>query len=290
MAALPNSDDPNAPDRSRQTPSGLRRARPVHAAPPAHEDFDAEAGHETENAHAHEDEADWQRQLRRRRRSNLPGFIIAGVGALALAAGLAYLVSERHETKPGADSVATNVTPAPPLDRRSASTPSAPARVDPPVEPPRAAPPEPARDAGSTPSAIPTQTTQEPAQPTASPPEQSRVARTEPEPTRPTAAPPSSPSPGATPAPSAEVAGLLKRARELIEVGDIGAARLLLERAASANEGTALFALAETYDPAMLTRWRVQGVRPNVDRARALYQKALDRGVSQAQERLAALR
>ena len=59
MAALPNSDDPNAPDRSRHTPSDLRRARPIHVAPPAHGDFDADAGHETEDAHTHEDEADW---------------------------------------------------------------------------------------------------------------------------------------------------------------------------------------------------------------------------------------
>jgi TPR repeat protein len=110
----------------------------------------------------------------------------------------------------------------------------------------------------------------------------------DPEPAKPATAP--SRGPSVAVAPSAEVAGLLKRARELIEVGDIGAARLLLERAAATNSGTALFALAVTYDPAMLTRWRVQGVRPNVDRARSLYQKALDQGVGEAQERLAVLR
>ena len=124
-------------------------------------------------------------------------------------------------------------------------------------------------------------------------PEPNAVARAEP--TEPAVAP--SPGPTAAPSPSpgiaippAEVAGLLKRARELIELGDIGAARLLLERAAGANDGTALFALAETYDPAMLTRWRVQGVRPNVDRARFRYQRALDQGVGEARERLAGLR
>src|SRR4051794_25688453 len=105
MAALPNSDDPNAPDRSRHTPSDLRRTRPVHAAPPAHGVFDADAGHETEDAHTHEDEADWQRRLRRRRRANLPGLLLTGVAALALAGGLAFWVSSGNDTAPGPASV-----------------------------------------------------------------------------------------------------------------------------------------------------------------------------------------
>ena len=295
MAALPNSDDPNAPDRSRHTPSDLHKKRPVHAAPPAHGDFDADAGYETEDAHTHEDEADsLQRRLRRRRRANLPGLLLTGVAALALAGGLAFWMSGGNDTAPGPASVVPGAapTPVPPVrEQRSAVAPSAPARVEPPTELPRAAPPEPARDAAPAPSVVPPQAA--PEQPAAGPPEPNAVARAEP--TEPAVAP----SPGQTAAPSpspgiaippAEVAGLLKRARELIELGDIGAARLLLERAAGANDGTALFALAETYDPAMLTRWRVQGVRPNVDRARSLYQRALDQGAGEARERLAGLR
>jgi hypothetical protein len=155
MAALPNSDDPNPPDRPRHMPSDLRRARPVRATPPPLEDFHVSADDETEHAHTHEHEADWQRQLRRRR-SNWPGFLIVGLGALALAGGLGFLVSGQDETKPDAGSVATNaVTPAP--DQQSASVPSAPGRVELLAAPLRAAPPEPAREASPTPSAVPVQ-------------------------------------------------------------------------------------------------------------------------------------
>src|SRR3954467_6915330 len=127
MAALPNSDDPNAPDRSRPPPSHPRRTRPVHAAPPAHGEFDAEAGHETEDAHTHEDEADWQRRLRRRRRANLPGLLLAGVAALALAGGLAFWVSAGNDTAPGPASVVPGAapTPVPPVpEQRSNGAPS----------------------------------------------------------------------------------------------------------------------------------------------------------------------
>jgi len=82
---------------------------------------------------------------------------------------------------------------------------------------------------------------------------------------------------------------LLKRARALIGVGDIAGARRVLERAARAGDGTALFTLAESYDPTVLAQWGVVGVRPDVERARALYQQALDHGFGQARERLAAL-
>ncbi|HKG77478.1 MAG TPA: hypothetical protein VKA90_08295 [Beijerinckiaceae bacterium] len=117
-------------------PSDLRRTRRVRATPPPLEDFHVSADYETEHAHTHEHEADWQRQLRRRR-SNWPGFLIVGLGALALAGGLAFLVSGQDETKPDAGSVATNAaTPAP--DQQSASVPSAPARVEPLAAPPPA--------------------------------------------------------------------------------------------------------------------------------------------------------
>ncbi|MET0531908.1 MAG: hypothetical protein ABW003_26850 [Microvirga sp.] len=226
------------------------------------------------------DERDLQRQLRRRR-SNMPGFLIAGLAALALAGGLAYMMIGRDGTRPDAPSgPATGTVSAPLPEQRSVGAPSVPARIDPPAEPSRPATPEPTQEAGPAPSAAPPQAAPEPAQTSA----QTRETRAGPAPATPTPA-----SRVNAPAP-AEIAGLRKRASELIEVGDIGAARLLLERAASGNDGAALFALAETYDPAMLTQWRVRGVWPDAERARALYQRALDRGVAQAQERLAGLR
>ena len=83
---------------------------------------------------------------------------------------------------------------------------------------------------------------------------------------------------------------MIRRAHELIDRGDIGGARLLLDRAVSTNDGAAFFALAETYDPAVLAQWRVWGVGPDAERARSLYQKALERGITQARERISALR
>ncbi|HEX2724964.1 MAG TPA: hypothetical protein VHN20_03990, partial [Beijerinckiaceae bacterium] len=56
-----------------------------------------------------------------------------------------------------------------------------------------------------------------------------------------------------------EVAEMIKRARARLDIGDIAGARLLLERAASGNDPNALMALAETYDPAMLSRLGVRG-------------------------------
>jgi hypothetical protein len=272
MTALPNADDPNRLDRPRRTLSDLRRARPGRATPLPREDIDVSADDDEAGYAPTPEEQELQRQLRRRR-SSLPGFLIAGAAGLVLAGGLAYFTLGRDD----------NTAPAPVPEQRTAS---APVQAEPPAEP--------AREPGPAPSDEP----REPAQASAEPPPQRRAAPAEPEAAAPTpAAPPTAPAvPAPAPAPRvaapapAEIAGLLKRARELIEVGDIGAARLLLDRAASGNDGAALFALAETYDPAMLAQWRVRGVRPDVGRARAFYQRALDRGVAQAQERLAGLR
>ena len=85
------------------------------------------------------------------------------------------------------------------------------------------------------------------------------------------------------------VSAMLDRAKRLIAVGDIAAARRLAEYAASGDNGNALFALAETFDPKQLARWHVRGVRADIERARDLYRQALQRGVADAQTRLAAL-
>ena len=86
-----------------------------------------------------------------------------------------------------------------------------------------------------------------------------------------------------------ELANLLKRGRYLLSIGDIAPARLLLERAADANEASAAFDLAGTYDPAVLTRSHVTGIAPDLAMARMWYEKALNLGHSEAQERLAQL-
>ena len=45
---------------------------------------------------------------------------------------------------------------------------------------------------------------------------------------------------------------MLKRAKDSIAIGDIAAARLLLARAADAQDASAALLLAQTYDPVVL--------------------------------------
>jgi TPR repeat protein len=86
-----------------------------------------------------------------------------------------------------------------------------------------------------------------------------------------------------------ELASLVKRGRYLLSIGDIAPARLLMERAADANEASAAFELAGTYDPAVLAQSHVSGIAPDLAMARMWYEKALNLGHSEAQERLAQL-
>jgi len=98
------------------------------------------------------------------------------------------------------------------------------------------------------------------------------------------------PSVAARPAISeADLKNLAVKAAEALRAGDIGGARLVLERAASAGDPSALFALGETYDPSVLRKMRVRGLKGDVRKARELYLKASQDGVKQATARLLAL-
>ncbi|EJN12606.1 hypothetical protein PMI42_04094 [Bradyrhizobium sp. YR681] len=83
------------------------------------------------------------------------------------------------------------------------------------------------------------------------------------------------------------LAGLMTRARSLIGVGDIAAARLLLERAANAKDATAALLLAQTYDPAVLGTSDARSVIADASAARDWYQRAASLGSSEARQRLA---
>ena len=60
-----------------------------------------------------------------------------------------------------------------------------------------------------------------------------------------------------------ELAALFKRAKGLLAIGDITSARLLLERAADAQEAEAALMLAGTYDPQVLGSQDMRSVTPD---------------------------
>lgn len=82
---------------------------------------------------------------------------------------------------------------------------------------------------------------------------------------------------------------LIPRAKALLDQGNIGAARIVLELAAEKDIAEASFMLAETYDPAVLSAWGTYGTRGELAKARELYAKAERGGISAAKERLDAL-
>ncbi|OIQ66066.1 hypothetical protein GALL_523700 [mine drainage metagenome] len=109
------------------------------------------------------------------------------------------------------------------------------------------------------------------------------------------AAPPVSAAPPASVAPPArrlgadELATLMTRAKGLLATGDIPSARLLLERAADAQEPSAALMLAQTYDPAVLGTQDTRNINTDPALARTWYQRAAQLGSADAQRRLSQL-
>lgn len=83
-----------------------------------------------------------------------------------------------------------------------------------------------------------------------------------------------------------ELAGIMKRAKSLLAAGDIPAARLLLERAADAQEAGAALMLAQTYDAQVLGTSDVRNINADPAAARTWYRRAAQLGSAEAQRRL----
>ena len=88
---------------------------------------------------------------------------------------------------------------------------------------------------------------------------------------------------------SDELATLMSRAKALLASGDISPARLLLERAAEAQEASAALMLAQTYDPTVLGTQDIRNITPDPALARRWYQRAAQLGSPDAQRRLSQL-
>jgi TPR repeat protein len=85
---------------------------------------------------------------------------------------------------------------------------------------------------------------------------------------------------------SEELAVLLKRGKDLIATGDLAAARLVLRKAAEANNAEAALALGATYDPLVIRQLKVYGFTSDAAMARSWYEKAAELGSSAALRRL----
>ena len=83
-----------------------------------------------------------------------------------------------------------------------------------------------------------------------------------------------------------EIASLLKRSQDLIALGDIASARLILTHLAEAGDAEASFKLAGTFDAAVLANLGVVGVKSDPATARAWYAKAAEQGSLEAKQRL----
>jgi hypothetical protein len=88
---------------------------------------------------------------------------------------------------------------------------------------------------------------------------------------------------------SGELAALMTRAKAFLASGDIPPARLLLERAAEAQEASAALMLAQTYDPTVLGTQDIRNITPDPAQARSWYQRAAQLGSADAQRRLSQL-
>lgn len=101
------------------------------------------------------------------------------------------------------------------------------------------------------------------------------------------AAPPPPPAPRIEKIDPDTLAGMMSRAKSLMAIGDITSARLLLQRAAEAQDADAAFMLGQTYDPAVLGSQDIRSITPDPAIARNWYQKAAQLGSADAQQRLA---
>jgi hypothetical protein len=82
------------------------------------------------------------------------------------------------------------------------------------------------------------------------------------------------------------VASRIARGKELLKSGDFSSARLILQRAAEANDADAALALGATYDPNVLERFGIRGQVADVELARVWYERARKLGSTEAPLRL----
>ena len=91
------------------------------------------------------------------------------------------------------------------------------------------------------------------------------------------------------PALSAEVTGLLGKGDMLMKTGDLIIARQFYSRAFQLGAAEGAMGVAKTYDPAVFTEMKVQGITPDAVKAAEWYEKAKVAGVTEAEAALTTL-
>lgn len=82
---------------------------------------------------------------------------------------------------------------------------------------------------------------------------------------------------------------LLYRASNLLEAGDIAAARTIYQELASRGSQRGAVGIAETYDPNIVAKVLIKGLKADASAARSWYKRAAELGSKTAQERIKAL-
>lgn len=86
-----------------------------------------------------------------------------------------------------------------------------------------------------------------------------------------------------------EIAMLMKRGEDAMAVGDIMGARLAFRRLAEARDPRGTLAYASTYDPNVIERMPLIGIRADAAQAKQWYERALEFGAPEAARRLEAI-
>ncbi|MDZ4792344.1 MAG: hypothetical protein SGJ17_14255 [Hyphomicrobiales bacterium] len=88
---------------------------------------------------------------------------------------------------------------------------------------------------------------------------------------------------------SSEDTAFLQRGDQLLDTGDVAAARLFFTRLAKKGVAMGALRMARTYDPEFLGSMRTAGLQPDLPQARVWYQKASELGSQDATKRLSTL-
>jgi hypothetical protein len=96
-------------------------------------------------------------------------------------------------------------------------------------------------------------------------------------------------TPSDSPVSPAEEEILLKKGGILLDNGDVSAARLSFEALALRGSAKGAFAMAQSFDPAVLGSMTIAGLKPDMAKAKERYSKAAQLGSQDATRRLSAL-